>query len=131
MPKYLVRITEDGEQYNIRSGGSSYSAGTGISITNDTINHSNSVIAQSTQSIRPIAIDSEGHISSYGSPVSIPTKTSELTNDSGFITSAPVQSVNGQTGNVTIAVPTKTSDLTNDSGYLTLATLPIYDGAVV
>lgn len=29
-----------------------------------------------------------------------------------------VESVNGQTGAVTIAVPTKTSDLTNDSGYV-------------
>lgn len=35
---------------------------------------------------------------------SIPTKTSELTNDSGFITSANI--------------PTKTSDLTNDSGFV-------------
>lgn len=32
----------------------------------------------------------------------IPTKTSDLTNDSGFITSAPVTSVNGQTGDVTV-----------------------------
>lgn len=36
---------------------------------------------------------------------SVPTKTSELTNDSGFVTS----------------VPTKTSDLTNDSGFQTSA----------
>ena len=36
---------------------------------------------------------------------SIPTKTSDITNDSGFITSA--------------ALPTKTSDLTNDSGFIT------------
>ena len=35
----------------------------------------------------------------------IPTKTSDITNDSGFITSA--------------AVPTKTSELTNDSGFIT------------
>ena len=40
------------------------------------------------------------------------------------ITSAPVTSVNGQTGAVTINVPTKTSDLTNDgeggsSGFVT------------
>lgn len=39
--------------------------------------------------------------------VSSPTKTSELTNDSGFITSADV--------------PTKTSQLQNDSGFLTQA----------
>lgn len=76
----------------------------------------------------------------------IPTKTSELTNDSGFITdagvssfngqkgavtySAPVSSVNGRTGAVTVSVPTKTSDLTNDSGYITLGDLPIYNGGV-
>ena len=35
----------------------------------------------------------------------IPTKTSDLANDSGFITSAPVTSVNGQTGEVTVSVP--------------------------
>lgn len=76
----------------------------------------------------------------------IPTKTSELTNDSGYITdagvtsfngdtgavtySAPVSSVNGRTGAVTVSVPSKTSDLTNDSGYITLADLPIYNGGV-
>lgn len=46
--------------------------------------------------------------------LTIPTKTSDLTNDSGFITSAPVTSVNGQTGAVTINVPTATSELTNN-----------------
>lgn len=76
----------------------------------------------------------------------IPTKTSELTNDSGYITdagvtsfngntgavtyTAPVSSVNGRTGAVTVSVPSKTSDLTNDSGYITLADLPIYSGGV-
>lgn len=65
----------------------------------------------------------------------IPTTTSQLTNNSGFITSAqaPVQSVNGQTGAVSIAiptVPTNVSAFTNDSGYLTLSTLPIWDGSV-
>lgn len=43
---------------------------------------------------------------------------------------APVTSVNGSTGDVTVTVPTKTSELTNDSGYLTLADLPIYNGGV-
>ena len=46
--------------------------------------------------------------------VTVPTKTSDLTNDSGFITSAPVTSVNGRTGAVTINVPTSTNDLIND-----------------
>lgn len=63
----------------------------------------------------------------------IPTKTSDLTNDSGFLTdavttfngqsgavtySAPVSSVNGQTGAVSLSIPSKTSDLTNDSGFV-------------
>ena len=42
--------------------------------------------------------------------IDVPTKTSDLTNDSGFITSADV--------------PTKTSDLTNDSGFITSANVP-------
>lgn len=36
----------------------------------------------------------------------IPTKTSQLANDSGFLTSAPVTSVNGKTGAVTVNIPT-------------------------
>ena len=68
----------------------------------------------------------------------IPTKTSELTNDSGFLTEyQPLKTINGEsivgTGNITIegfsgdyndltnkpSIPTKTSELTNDSGFLT------------
>lgn len=50
--------------------------------------------------------------------------TSQLTNDSGFITTstANVVSVNGQSGAVTLAIPTATSNLTNDSGFITTAT---------
>lgn len=45
---------------------------------------------------------------------SVPTKTSQLTNDSNFATTTQVQqAVAG------IDVPTKTSELTNDSGYMT------------
>lgn len=64
----------------------------------------------------------------------IPTKTSDLTNDSGYITSAPVTSVNSKTGAVVLnasdvhalpdstvipTVPTNVSAFTNDAGYLT------------
>lgn len=42
----------------------------------------------------------------------LPTKTSDITNDSGYITSADV--------------PTKVSELTNDSGYITSAALSPY-----
>lgn len=43
----------------------------------------------------------------------IPTKTSELSNDSGFLTSAPVTSVNGQTGAVTLTIPTTLAAMTD------------------
>ena len=80
----------------------------------------------------------------------IPTKTSDLTNDSGFITSAALPTktsdltndsgfITNQVNNLAnyydqtainsmfnaLDVPTKTSDLTNDSGFLTTSTLPI------
>ena len=45
----------------------------------------------------------------------VPTKTSDLTNDSGYQTAAQVQSA------IAAEVPTKTSDLTNDSGFQTAA----------
>jgi hypothetical protein len=46
-----------------------YSAGTGISLggsDNTVINHSNSIVAQTTQGIYPVKIDAQGHISEYG-----------------------------------------------------------------
>ena len=41
---------------------------------------------------------------------------------------APVQSVNGATGDVTVNVPTKTSELANDSGFLTSAPVTSVNG---
>lgn len=62
--------------------------------------------------------------------VTVPTKTSDITNDSGFITAsdipaAPVTSVNGQTGAVNLSIPDSTSDLTNDSGFITASGAPV------
>lgn len=42
---------------------------------------------------------------------------------------APVTSVNGETGDVTVTVPTKTSDLTNDSGFITDAGVTSFNGS--
>jgi hypothetical protein len=47
----------------------------------------------------------------------VPTRTSDLTNDSGFVnasgaaSAAPVQSVNGQTGAVVLSIPSSASDV--------------------
>lgn len=76
----------------------------------------------------------------------VPTNVSAFTNDAGYLTqhqslagyateawvgqqgyltSAPVSSVNGQTGAVTISVPTKVSELSNDSNFITAAGAPV------
>ena len=52
---------------------------------------------------------------------SIPTKTSELENDSNFTTNA---SVDEKIGGVTSSIPTKTSQLQNDSGFITVEGVP-------
>ena len=66
--------------------------------------------------------------------ISIPTKVSQLQNDSGFVdaagaaSAAPVQSVNGQTGSVTLTIPTVPTDVSafnNDAGYVTASTAPV------
>ena len=82
----------------------------------------------------------DGDYNSLTNKPTIPTKTSDITNDSGFITEAdiPVKSVNGKTGEVTLdakavgalpdttVIPSKTSELDNDSGYITNAALDGY-----
>ncbi len=67
--------------------------------------------------------------SAVASAGDIPTKTSQLQNDSGFVTSASVPTKTSQlqndSGFVTSAsVPTKTSQLQNDSGFITASSLP-------
>lgn len=52
-------------------------------------------------------------LSEYAKSTNIPTKTSQLTNDSEFITTTSLNDYAKSTD-----IPTKTSDLTNDSGYL-------------
>lgn len=63
----------------------------------------------------------------------VPTNVSAFNNDSGYITSAqaPVQSVNGQTGTVSLSipvVPTNVSAFNNDVGYLTSAPVTSVNG---
>lgn len=56
----------------------------------------------------------------------IPDKTSQLTNDSGFITNSALSGYAKKT-----EIPTKTSEITNDSGYITANDVPVksVDGA--
>ena len=80
----------------------------------------------------------------YAESGDIPTKTSDLTNDSGFITASSLPTVNDATLTITqngttvatftansstntsaaITVPTDVSDLNNDAGYITSSDIP-------
>ena len=62
--------------------------------------------AQKTQARTNIGAGTSSFSGDYGdlsNKPTIPTKTSDLTNDSGFLTSVPVDSVNGKTGAVKLA----------------------------
>ena len=72
---------------NATNGGLSISGSPVTSSGSITVGHSNVLSsAQTTQAVYPIKIDKNGHISAYGSAITIPTKTSDLTNDSSFVT---------------------------------------------
>lgn len=67
----------------------------------------------------------------------IPDSTSDLTNDSGFITDAGVTSFNGATGDVTYSAVTYTLSISNNvialtgsDGSTSSITLPVYNGGV-
>jgi len=70
-----------------------------------------------------------GDYSDLSNTPTIPSKVSDLTNDTGFITSSAiptnVSDFTNDAGYITsAALPTKVSDLTNDTGFITAASLP-------
>ena len=90
---------------NLVVGGANYTAGTGINIDSDNV-ISNTITSYNDLTDLP----------------SIPTETSELINDSGFVSSNDL-SVVAFTGSYDDlidepTVPTNTSELVNDSGYI-------------
>lgn len=90
-----------------------------------------------TQTTEFATINGSGITSGDSLVIFVPTKTSQLTNDSGFLTEhqdisgkqdvlvsgTNIKTVNSQSilgsGDLVISIPTKTSELTNDSGFLT------------
>lgn len=61
--------------------------------------------------------------------IPVPSNTSDLNNDSGFITSAAIPSkvseLDNDVGYVTAeAIPSKVSELDNDAGYITMSAIP-------
>ena len=108
----------------------SYANGTyTISATQPTVNDATLTIKKNGSSVGTFTANSS---TNTDVDITVPTKTSDLTNDSGFITKNVSDLTNYYTEteinsmfNALPAVPTKTSDLTNDSGFLTTSSLPI------
>ena len=118
---------------NATNGGLTISGSPVTSSGSITVGHTNVLTsAQATQAVYPIKIDKNGHISAYGSAVSIPSKTSDLTNDSGFITDAGVTSFNGDTGAITYTAPV--TSVNGNTGAVTISVpsaataTPVVDG---
>ena len=69
-------------------------------------------------------------VANIASKSELPTKTSQLTNDSEFVTSTELSTVatSGSYNDLTDkpTIPTKTSQLTNDSNFVTSAALTGY-----
>lgn len=83
-----------------------------------TLNHSNSVTAQTTQALYPVKIDAQGHISAYGTAVtSLPASDVSAWAKAATKPTYTASEVGALPDTTTI--PSKTSDLTNDSGFIT------------
>ena len=78
--------------------------------------------------IIPTATSDLTNDSGFITEADVPTKTSDLTNDSGFLTSSDVSAVaiSGDYDDLTNkpTIPTQTSQLTNNSGFITSSDIP-------
>lgn len=101
----LGGVKVDGSTITIQDGVISSTASGGG--TTDYTNLSNkpqinSVELTGNKSLADLGIQAAGEYALKSEIPTVPTKTSELQNDSGFLTSAPVASVNGETGTVIV-----------------------------
>lgn len=105
----------------ITNGGGLSVSGSPITTSGSiTVGHSNSVTAQTTQAVYPIKIDANGHISAYGSAVTIPTVTSSYS-------STGTDAVNGTAVNA--ALQTLDSSISATSGQA-ISAITITDGKI-
>ena len=92
-------------------------AGTGLSKSGTTLNHSNSVTAQTTQALYPIKIDAQGHISAYGTAVtSLPASDvyswAKASSKPTYTASEVGAATSGHTHTTSIATSTGTNQVT-------------------
>lgn len=141
MPNEIIEhVNVNGTTYDIKDNISGYttntgtvtsigvSAGTGMSVSGSpittsgtiTVGHSNSVTAQTTQALYPIKIDAQGHISAYGTAVTVPTVTDTYS-------STGTNAVSGKAVNA--ALQTLDSSITATSGQA-ISAITITDGKI-
>jgi len=89
----------------------------------------NSILSRYAQSSNLATVATSGDYNDLSNKPSIPTKVSELSNDSEFISTADIpQKVSDLTNDLgfitTGDIPSKTSDITNDSGFITANDIP-------
>lgn len=132
IPTATSQLTNDSGYITINDvpPGTVYAAGTGLSLTNSTFNHSNSVTAKTTQAVYPIAYDAQGHITGSGNAVTIPTTASQIAVADTEATSygnvqVAIETIEGDVLSLASSIPERTSDLTNDSGFITSAQAPV------
>ena len=92
-------------------GGLSVSGSPVTSSGTITIGHSNSVTAQNTQALYPIKIDAQGHISSYGSAVSVNNGTLTIQKNGTNVATFSANQSGNSTANIT--VPTNLDDVSD------------------
>ena len=108
------------------STGTSNASSTTSPYLNLVLNGSKTGSIQITGSDNVSVSGANGKLTISGPDLSGYAETAWVSNN--FLTSAPVTSVNGETGAVTIAIPTKVSELDNDKNYLTAAPVTSVNG---
>ena len=85
-------------------------------------NAANSASAAAKSAADAAKFDPSSYYSKAEVDAKIPTKTSQLTNNSGYMTNADISlKISAAKAEVRADIPTKVSQLTNDSGYITKA----------
>ena len=79
----ILRWASNGAAIWGADNNTTYTAGTGLTLSGTVFNHSNSVTAITTQSIYPITVDAQGHISGYGSAITLGTDTNTFLRNDG------------------------------------------------
>lgn len=104
---------------------------TDLKISSTKITHNNVLSsAQTTQALYPIKIDKNGHISAYGSAVTIPTvnnATLTIQKNGTNVATFTANASSNVTANIT--VPTTVAELTDSENYAKLDDIPSIPGA--